>query len=55
MADVLTIKILLAEDNSGDARLLREMLNEPAAKGLTSRMSSACETPRSILPSMRPT
>ena len=29
MTDVLTIKILLAEDNSGDARLLREMLNEP--------------------------
>ena len=32
MTDVSTIKILLAEDNSGDARLLREMLNGPGGQ-----------------------
>ena len=26
-----TVRILLVEDNAGDARLLREMLNEPAS------------------------
>src|SRR5579864_8885630 len=31
MTDEKTITILLVEDNSGDARLLREMLNESAA------------------------
>ena len=29
--DEKTIRILLVEDNAGDARLLRELLNEPAS------------------------
>ena len=32
LMDKRPIKILLVEDNAGDARLLREMLNEPASR-----------------------